>query len=210
MTDNYSETDKFRCVSDEQIKSIIKATELSLDMKAQAEKYKKLSSLCDEELAYTIRHSVSYPWFDFFAQGAIKWLDIISKKYDKRKKYAEQSDYDLLTRQLRDAFGEESLKIVNITTYGWDSYGYRVDFVIASSDHIFLLDVPNIKITNTENMEYFKYGQLKFGYKASSCVYKFINDSYNLRDFRATMLEIKTVREYEKHYSKVDAGYGDD
>ena len=169
----------------------------------EVDRHKRLRELTKAELVRTVRKNIHYEWVDLFVEDAQKWLSMQKGNIDKRRKYPEKLAYDQLVRHLNSAFIREDIQILNIVSYGYDSIGYRIEFV-TDSDYVFLLEVPNIENYCEGNMNDFYMGKLKFGYMRSSFCYNVEFSSYDVRTFRDTMFTIQNSPEYEKHYSKLE------
>ena len=178
---------------------LMQAKKLFTEMTEAAEKYKTLSNLCEEDLVHRIRSTVSYLWFDYFIEGAQKWLSMQKSKYDRRKKYEEQVAYNALVNKLKEELDVEKLHIIDIIEYGPGGYSYCLKF-ITDSDYVFLLSVPVIKAMNLSNYKEFDCGKMRFGYMSEKSVYTYIQSSYYLRNFKEAMQHILTDEQYKKHY----------
>lgn len=197
---------KFHMVGEASSMDIAKADDLMRYEKQELQRHKKLYELAQEDLAYVIRKNVVYPWADGFIDGAIKWLATLNTKYDKRKKYHEKDDYDILTMMLRQAFNIERIDIINIVTYSYDAYAHRVEF-ITDDDYVYYVVIPNTSKLTVKNMDEVYYGKLSFGYKTNSNSFYTISHSYDLTDFVSAMTEIKLSSEHDKHYSRIETGW---
>jgi hypothetical protein len=174
--------DNYNTVSNEQIKAIQAAKALVDSEQAEMVKHTKLLQLTKEDLAYTIRKSVTYPWAEFFINNAISWIRMATGKIDRRKRYPEQDDYNQLVSVLNQAFSRNDIEILDIVSWGFDTYGWGITFT-TSDDWILRLDVPHIKKVSEENMNDFNLGQLRFGYMSGLSAYTVVSVSYNLHDF---------------------------
>lgn len=197
---------KFHIVGEAASIDIAKADDLMRYEKQELQRHKKLYELAQEDLAYVIRKNVVYLWADGFINGAIKWLATLNTKYDKRKKYPEKNDYDILTMMLRQAFNTEHIDIINIVTYGYGAYVHRVEF-ITDDDYVYYVVIPNIPKLTVKNMDELLYGKLAFGYQVHNWYYKQVAKSYDLTDFVSAMTEIKLSSEHDKHYSRIETGW---
>jgi hypothetical protein len=206
MEINIDVTDKFQVLQKGGISAIQEAMELSAYEYQEKQRHSKLYDLAQEDLAYTIKRNVCYDWANNYLLGAYKWLGMLTTNYDKRKKYDEKTDYDLLTTMFRQAFSKDHIDIIGMTLFGYDNQAYRVEF-ITDSDYVYYVTIPNIKNLTVKNMVDTNYGKLAFGYKLNKCSYKQLAISYNLCDFVPTMSEIQFLPDYKVHYSKVETGW---
>lgn len=197
---------KFQGVSDAGELDIKRAMSLAEEEKHDYLKHKKLYALAEEDLAYVLRHTVAYPWFDTFIDEAQEWLRIISDNYDRRKKYVEQDSWIQLNKQLQQALDIKHLEVWKITTVGYDTQEYILHF-ITDSDYVFYMSVPRIKVLTAKNMKELQYGKIRFGYLKDRSFYKGVAASYDVSTFKSNMYAITTSEEYKEHYSRVDFGY---
>lgn len=197
---------KFQGVSNAGELDIKRAMSLAEEEKHDYLKHKKLYQLAEEDLAYVLRHTITYPWFDTFIEDAQEWLKILSGVYDKRKKYAEQDSWIYLNKQLQKAFNVEHLEVWKINTVGFNTQEYILHF-ITDSDYVFYIDVPRIKALTAKNIEELQYGKIRFGYLKNRSFYKGVAASYDVSTFKPDMYAITTSEDYKEHYSRVEFGY---
>lgn len=169
----------------------------------EVDRHKRLRELTKAELVRTVRKNIHYEWVDLFVEDAQKWLSMQKGNIDKRRKYPEKLAYNELVRHLNNAFIREDVQILKIVSYGYDTNGYRIEFV-TDGDYVFFLEVPNIEVYSERNMSEFYMGKLKFGYMSNSHCYNVEFTSYDVRSFRDAMFTIQNSPEYEKHYSKLE------
>lgn len=184
------------------VKAITDALELSAYEHQALERHKKLSELADEDVAYTIRKNVNYLWVDYNFDGAKDWLSIKSKKYDKRKKYAEKDTYECLVGKLKEIFQVDTCEVIRMHYEGYEQYTRWIEFT-TDSDYVFHMTIPVIKRITPEIMSYVHYGQIALGYYEEERCMKICGASYNAKDLKTVMNEILTSEEYKKHLSKI-------
>lgn len=198
----YEKKEKFEGVSKNGLNTIDESIALANYEKLEMKRHTKLYELANEDLAYNIRKSVEYWWFDFHVKNALDWITLRRGKIDKRKKYDEKSGYDSLITELQNALEVDGLEILEIVQCGFDAYAYTLKFTIESSDYVFLLNIPIIKKLTVENMLETNYGKLNFGYLENNSYYKYIKNSYNLKDFKDVIIDINASD--NKHLFKED------
>ena len=190
-------------ITDEGIKAINSALELSNYERKKLAQHQKLSSLADEDLAYTIRKNVNYLYIDYHFDNAEKWLSISSQKYDKRKKYIEKNSYDFLVGVIKEAFQLETVKIIRLTYEGYDMYTRWVEFT-TDSDYVFHMTIPVINKVNVDNLAYVHYGKIALGYYTGKGSIKTLGYSYNMSELKSTTDTILTSDDCTKHLSKLE------
>lgn len=181
--------------------AINSAVKLSKIQREEAKRYAKLSQLADEDLVCTIRKNVNYAFVTYLFDSAMKWCEMRTEKYDKRRKYDEQESYNYIVNKLKEIFDTETLEIIRMTYLGFDHCEMWIEFT-TDSDYVFRLEIPNI--ITAENMVSLRYGMAGLAYHESSCCIRCVDSSYNLLDLRKTMNDIITMPEYEKHLSKTE------
>ena len=184
------------------VKAITDALELSAYEHKKLEQHKKLSQLADEDVAYMIRKNVNYLWVDYWFDDAQKWLTIKSKKYDKRKKYAEKDAYEYLVDKLKEIFQVDTCEIIRMCYEGYEQYTRWIEFT-TNSDYIFRMTIPVIERITLELMSYVNYGKIALGYYESDCCTRMCGASYNAIELKPIMDKIITSEECKKHLSKV-------
>ena len=198
----YEKKEKFEGVSKNGLNTIDESIALANYEKLEMKRHTKLYKLANEDLAYNIRKSVEYWWFDFHVKDALEWVTLRKGKIDRRKKYDEKSGYDSLITELQNALEVDGLEILEIVQCGFDTYAYTLKFTIESSDYVFLLNIPIIKNLTVDNMFETNYGRLNFGYLENNSCYKYIKNSYNLKDFKDVIVDINASD--NKHLFKED------
>ncbi len=199
--DDKSVPDMYNGVNKGGLNAINSAVKLSKIQKEEAERYTKLSQLADEDLAYTIRKNVNYGFVTYLFDSAMKWCEMRTGKYDKRRKYNEKESYDYIIGKLKKIFNVKTVEIIRMVYLGFDQCEMWIEFT-TDSDYVFRLEIPNINRVTTENMVSLRYGMAGLAYYENSCCIRCVGSSYNLLDLRKTMNDIITLPEYEKHLSK--------
>ena len=197
-----AKVNKFDGASPKAFKEIKAAKDLAEYEATEKARHTKLLQLAEEDLAYTIRCNVCYPWFDLTYAGADKWISMRTGKLDKRKKYPEEQDYINLISQLNQALDVEVDMIYALTAVGFDKYEYEMKFSIKDIDAVFYMDIPNLKVMNAEHLIDTQYGMLGLGYIQSMSSYMVLQRSYNLPDFKQTIHDFKP--DDTKHISKAE------
>lgn len=182
--------EKFEGVTKNGLRTIEQSIALADYEKLEMNRHTKLYELSNEDVAYNIRKNIEYWWFDFTVDSATDWIKLRKGKIDKRKKYDEKLVYDSLVSDLQEALNVIGLEILDIIQCGYETYAYTLKFTIETSTYTFLLTIPNIKNLTADNMSVTNYGKLSFGYISSNDCYKYINSSYNLRDFKDDVQKI--------------------
>ena len=155
--DDNSVPDIYNGVNKGGLDAINSAVKLSKIQKEEAKRYTKLSQLADEDLAYIIRKNVNYGFVTYLFDSAMKWCEMRTGKYDKRKKYEEKESYNYIVNKLKEIFDIETLEITRMTYLGFDQCEMWIEF-ITNSDYVFRLEIPNINRVTTENMISLRYG----------------------------------------------------
>jgi hypothetical protein len=188
-------------ITDEGIKAIDSALELSAYEHKKLAQHQKLSSLADEDLAYTIRKNVNYLYIDYHFDNAEKWLSISSQKYDRRKKYAEKDSYDYLVNIIKEAFQVETVNITRLTYEGYDRHTRWIEFT-TDSDYVFHMTIPVINKVSVDSLTYVHYGKIALGYYTGKSSIKILGYAYNMSELKSTMDTILTSDDCTKHLSK--------
>jgi hypothetical protein len=192
---------KYSAITKEGLNAITSAMDLSVYQHKEAERQQKLSLLAEEDLAYTIRKNINYFWVDYLFDSAKKWCEMRTQKYDKRKRYTEQDNYNCLLSKLKEIFKVETLEIIRMTYLGFDQCEMWIEFT-TDSDYVFRLEIPKVKAITPKNMVSLRYGKAGLAYYENSCCIINCGSSYNVLDLRKTMNDIITLPEYQKHLSK--------
>lgn len=205
FTTNYMDKDvvdnKYSAITKEGLNAITSAMDLSVYQHKEAERQQKLSLLAEEDLAYTIRKNINYFWVDYLFDGAKKWCEMKTQKYDKRKRYTEQDNYNCLLGMLKEIFKVETLEIIRMTYLGFDQCEMWIEFT-TDNDYVFRLEIPNVKAITPKNMVSLRYGKAGLAYYENSCCIKCCGSSYIVTDLCRTMNDIITLPEHQKHLSK--------
>lgn len=179
---------------DENLKSLMaigKANELVIEMKHEVDKYTKLLQLAKEDQVYTIKSNVNYFHLLFRIKLAQDYF-YAPKNTDKRSK--EYKDNKLMFKSLEKYLEEEvfkkPIKIVNMSSGGYEGYYYQIDFTIPDSDTKYFFVVPNPEVINTKNFEYAYDGKLTFGYYESECLQYTEKTSYCVEDITKAFEEL--------------------
>lgn len=193
-------TDLYRQNDENAISDINFAYDLCVSEKREIQKHTRLYDLAVEDVVRRVRNSISYSWAMLFIKDAQSWVYMLKKGIDKRKKYPEKEAYNSLLHHLKTALGYDTIEITDIISYGYDCYGYRIEF-ITDSDYVYLLDIPVTSKYTKVVMSEFELGKCSFGYKVQRNTLKYIAHSYNICDFHNTIIEIQTNEDYKNHYS---------
>lgn len=191
----------YSAITKEGLNAITSAMDLSVYQHKEAERQQKLSQLAEEDLAYTIRKNVNYFWVDYMFDSAKKWCEMRTQKYDKRKRYTEQDNYNYLISKLKEIFKVKTLEIIHMTYLGFDNCEMWIEFT-TDSDYVFRLEIPNVKAITPKNMVSLRYGKAGLAYYENSCCIKCCGSSYIVTDLCKTMNDIITLPEHQKHLSK--------
>ena len=107
--DDNSVPDIYNGVNKGGLDAINSAVKLSKIQKEEAKRYAKLSQLADEDLAYIIRKNVNYGFVTYLFDSAMKWCEMRTEKYDKRRKYEEKESYNYIVDKLKEIFDIETV-----------------------------------------------------------------------------------------------------
>lgn len=185
------------------VKAITDALELSAYEHKKLERHQKLSQLADEDVAYMIRKNVNYLWVDYYFDDAKDWLSIKTKKYDKRKKYAEKDAYEYLVGNLKEIFQVDTCEIIRMCYEGYEQYSRWIEFT-TDSDYVFHMTIPVIKRITPKLMSYVYYGKITLGYYVGESCRRICGASYNAAELKPIMDKILTSEEYKEHLSKIE------
>ena len=202
MYNNLDDFDEFASVSISEMKDIEFAESLYTSEDAETKKHEALRDIALKNVVDVVRSTVRYDWCKYTIDGAIKWLKISKSKYDKRKKYDEQMQFEALERSLSRAF-DADVHIENIELF-YPDYMYRIIFTVNNIDYLFTVNIPNLSRLSASNIKDAQGGKLAFGYIVEKYSYKYISMSFNLSDFKDVMRTIVTSDEHKQHLSKAD------
>ena len=164
------------------------------------ERHSRLCKLTQMSVVEQVRSFIRYDWAMLFIQDAQEWICMLEKGVDKRKKYAERDGYNNLVSHLKRIFDCDTIQIIDIIQYGYDSYGYRIEF-ITDNDYIYLLHIPDPSKYSITNMAELGLCECRFGYKSQRDNMRYISQSYDPCEFRDILREIPTKKEYKVHYT---------
>ena len=196
--------EKYNGITTDVAKAVADAIELSKYEHKELARHQKLSELADGDVAYTIRMNVIHLWADYYFDGAMAWLSIRSKKYDRRKKYPEKEAYDALVDVLKEVFQTEVLEVFSMSYEGYEQYTRWIEFT-TDSDYVFHMTVPVVKRITPKLMSMVNYGKIALGYYQAEHSIMMCGSSYNLLELKSVMDEILTAEMYQRHLSAKDA-----
>lgn len=180
------------------------ANELYEMERKEVAKHEKLRDLTLDNLIKEVQCNVHYEWAELFIEDAQKWISMQATA-DKRKKHPEKIAYQELTTHINRIFTFiDTIQIVNIITYGYDAYGYRIEFIRKDSDYVYLLDIPISSKCNKTNIMEFNRCKLRFGFMSQKGCMKYMVTSYDIQDLIDGMNTIQYSSQYSEHYSKIE------
>lgn len=110
------------------------------------------------------KESLYYPFFNGVIQKSQKWLSMLEKeKIDKRKKYEEKTNYDMLTKDL-EKFFKTTIKITEICVY---NLGEAWWVYFTAHGHKWLIEIPVLDRINFYT--YQRQGESCFKLTLSNC-----------------------------------------
>ena len=129
---------------------ITKAEILVHEMTREVEKYTKLLELAKEDRINVVKKYIRYDrMYPSVFDEAQKWLSLLEKGIDKRKKYEEKESFNLIQFNLRKMLDDERINVTKLSYYGYEGYGFIIDFKVNESD--FSITIPNMEKINSKN-----------------------------------------------------------
>jgi hypothetical protein len=175
---------------------IEQAHKLTLDMKAESEKYLKLAALAEQDEILTLKKALKCRYLRLLypVKGANAWLRKLERneKIDHRKKYEEKDKFDYLTNQINELFDVDAT-IENFSFYGYEESAVDIYFTIKESfPKKYELMIPDTEKLNISNLNYCAYGRLRLSYESSPHCYYPICESYSFEELKNKFKEWRT------------------
>lgn len=141
---------------------IVKSINLVREMTNKVESYTKMLELAKKDRIDTVKECVRYLKFDENLLEVLKdWLNKVNKKEITRSKSCEGKSLNkYFINHLRGLFNNNSLKITDISSYGYEYFKYGIIFQVKDYDSVFELQIPIVHKLTDRNFEDAYYGNL--------------------------------------------------
>ena len=163
------------------------AHKLTMEMKIEAAKYKKLASLALDDEIQTIKNVLRGRWIYLFfrIKSAQQWLSMKYKDLDRRKKYNEKDSFDYFTHQIEELL-DLKIEITDISSFGYDESAYFIKFKLKEEhfDREFELTIPDTEKLNPNNLNELHEGKLSLHFNTNTSFWDFICDSYDKEELK--------------------------
>ena len=173
----------------ERIYKLGAAQKLVDDMTVEVEKYTKLLELAKADQIEVVKRNTNYySEFLFLIPSAKEYLLITSGEQKARKNSDEYKSakymFDLLTKKLSEDVFRTPVTIIEIVSYGYESYCSEIKFTIPNNNYSFTFTVPNPEKIHPINFNNCFKGKLAFGYYEpdKDCVHNIEYTSYRVAD----------------------------
>lgn len=159
-----------------ELKAKLKQSERRIKAKKQQlEDIQNELDLLKEQEFNTCKNNILYFGFQNsnITEKAIKWLKMLKEgkdkdgnKINKRKKYEEKINYDILTESIREILGDDSIVINEIIIYGKYAEAYEYKFTYNNTQYYIQIPV----VTRVPFESYDRYG-VEYAFGISLHVY---------------------------------------
>lgn len=179
---NKSETTLYGITHNESEVRIKNANALVFEMQKEVDKYTRLLQLAEQDRINVVKNNVHYflseSTFMFSAQ---KWLSMTNEcDIDKRKKYEEKEDFELVTNYIKNMLDDSEIAITEIIPMGFNNYAWSVVFI--SKGVTFEITFPVIMQLDEKIWNHVCEGKIVLYHEESKSYWKGIISSYKEED----------------------------
>ena len=119
-------------------KEAVAQAEVELDLLKQRA-YSTYKQKCDYLIFYVLDFNEAQKWLNMKKSGC----DSEGRKIDRRRKYPEQSSFEMLQSKLRQILNQPTLEVVELIAHNFTTDGWYIDFTIDSHRYSLHAPLPN-------------------------------------------------------------------
>ena len=127
--------------------------EVELDLLKQRA-YLTYKKKCDYFIFFLVDFKGAQTWLSMQKSGH----DSEGRKIDRRRKYEEQSAFDMVQYKLRQILGQPDLEVTSLVAHNYTTDGWHIDFRIDDHGYSIYIPLPNMVTYET----YKDYGRRAF------------------------------------------------
>jgi hypothetical protein len=116
-------------------KEAVDQAEVELDLLKQRA-YMTYKQKCDYILFYILDFNGAQRWLNMIMQGC----DTEGRKLDRRRKYPEESSFQMVQSKLRQLLNQPTLEVVCLVAHNFTTGGWSINFTL--DDHKYSIHIP--------------------------------------------------------------------
>lgn len=173
-------------VEEKRLKNINDAKSFYIQAQYDFQKYQKINELAKVNFIDTVKKNCIYEGI-LISSGIInsakEYLQVKNDPTMSKLNDVDKSAYKLMNNELSsDRWFNSKIKIVEIVSYGYESYCIGIKFTVNQSKKIYELSIPDSSKINAKNFQYAQEGKMSLGYWKYDHLLEIVESSYDRND----------------------------